>query len=389
MVEVCVYALLVYWTVLYFGLSVDWDKRSISSKTAFTHYEFNSFLKGVTVPSIWIGVLSLTWEIVTAMFRSACVRGVFRRLWSTLQWGVFSAAAASMFAISLYEAHSNLWPGVRRAFDLTDRYQLVNSYGLFRRMTGVGGRPEVIMEGSMDGSTWTEIDFMYKPGNVSTAPPVVTPHQPRLDWQMWFAALGPHTQSPWFSSLVQRLLQGKRDVIKLIQTDETHYPFINQPPVYIRAHRYKYWFTEPKEDGSLPRRWWRRVYVEEFYPAVRLGDAVLEDFLSQFGLNVKDKPSVRRAPGSWLMRMLRSVGEHVRDVPAPVLLWTLFSSAVTICLINCLISHTPTHTRTQQQEEQHVEKKQEEDLRKEVEKEESEEEEDVMRSDESEDGNKT
>lgn len=52
---------------------------------------------------------------------------------------------------------------------------------------------------------------MYKPGNMSTAPPVLTPHQPRLDWQMWFAALGPHTQSPWFSSLVRRLLQGKRD----------------------------------------------------------------------------------------------------------------------------------------------------------------------------------
>lgn len=50
---------------------------------------------------------------------------------------------------------------------------------------------------------------MYKPGNVSRPPPVVVPHQPRLDWQMWFAALGPHTHSPWFTSLVLRLLQGK------------------------------------------------------------------------------------------------------------------------------------------------------------------------------------
>ncbi|KAG7332884.1 hypothetical protein KOW79_003019 [Hemibagrus wyckioides] len=399
-VEVGVYVLLGYWTVLYFDLKVDWDKKSVSSKTAFTHYDFNSFLKAVTVPSIWIGVLSLTWEIITAMFRSACVRGVFRRLWSTMQWGIFSAAAASMFAISLvpytyieYEAHSNLWPGVRRAFDLTDRYQLVNSYGLFRRMTGVGGRPEVIMEGSVDGSRWTEIDFMYKPGNVSTAPPVVVPHQPRLDWQMWFAALGPHTQSPWFSSLVRCLLQGKRDVIKLIQTDETRYPFIKQPPVYIRAHRYKYWFTEPKEDGSLPQRWWRRIYVEEFYPPVRLGDAVLEDMLTQHGLN--DKTPTRRAPSSWLLRMLQSVGEHARDVPAHVLLWTLFSSATTVCLINCLISYTrpPTHTHSQEKQqeekEKHVKKEMEEVVRKEAEEEvndeeECEEEEEEVISDESE-----
>ena len=54
-----------------------------------------------------------------------------------------------------------------------------------------------------------EIEFMYKPGNLSRPPPIVVPHQPRLDWQMWFAALGPHTHSPWFTSLVLRLLQGK------------------------------------------------------------------------------------------------------------------------------------------------------------------------------------
>jgi len=56
-----------------------------------------------------------------------------------------------------------------------------------------------------------EIDFMYKPGSLGQAPPMVTPHQPRLDWQMWFAALGPHTQAPWFSSLMYRILQGKSD----------------------------------------------------------------------------------------------------------------------------------------------------------------------------------
>uniref|UniRef100_A0A9J8D279 Lipase maturation factor n=1 Tax=Cyprinus carpio carpio TaxID=630221 RepID=A0A9J8D279_CYPCA len=254
--EIGTYAVLGYWSVRYFDLQVDWENKSVSSRTAFTYFEFNGFLKTVTVPSIWIGVLSLTWEVISAMFKCACVRGVLWRLWNTIQWAVMAAATVSMFAISLvpytyieYDAHSNLWPGIRTAFEVTDRYQLVSSYGLFRRMTGVGGRPEVVIEGSMDRNTWTEIEFMYKPGNVSAAPPVVAPHQPRLDWQMWFAALGPHTQSPWFSSLLHRLLQGKRDVIRLIQTDESQYPFSKQPPAYLRAHRYKYWFTKPKEDG--------------------------------------------------------------------------------------------------------------------------------------------
>uniref|UniRef100_A0A8C2I0M8 Lipase maturation factor n=1 Tax=Cyprinus carpio TaxID=7962 RepID=A0A8C2I0M8_CYPCA len=287
MLETGTYALLGYWTVKYFDLQVDWENKSVSTKTAFTYFEFNGFLKTVTVPSIWIGVLSLTWEIISSMFKCACVRGVLWRLWSTIQWAVMTAATVSMFAISLVSKLPVC------AVFLTDRYQLVNSYGLFRRMTGVGGRPEVVIEGSMDRNTWTEIEFMYKPGNMSAAPPVVAPHQPRLDWQMWFAALGPHTQSPWFSSLLHRLLQGKRDVIRLIQTDESQYPFSKQPPAYLRAHRYKYWFSEPKKDGSYPQRWWRRVYVEEFYPMVHLGDSYLEQMLVQHGLKVRNKSAVK------------------------------------------------------------------------------------------------
>lgn len=54
-----------------------------------------------------------------------------------------------------YDSNSRLWPGVRQAYALVDRYQLVNSYGLFRRMTGVGGRPEVVIEGSNDQVQWT------------------------------------------------------------------------------------------------------------------------------------------------------------------------------------------------------------------------------------------
>lgn len=40
-------------------------------------------------------------------------------------------------------------------------------------------------------------------------------------------------------------------VIELIQTDVSQYPFHQQPPAYLRAHRYRYWFTQPKADGSV------------------------------------------------------------------------------------------------------------------------------------------
>ncbi|KAK7892152.1 hypothetical protein WMY93_024115 [Mugilogobius chulae] len=275
------------------------------------------------------------------MFRCACVKGFIQRLCGTLQWTLFGIAAVAMFTISLvpftyieYDSNANLWPGVRQAHGLVDRYQLVNSYGLFRRMTGVGGRPEVVIEGSYDGITWMEIEFMYKPGNMSGHPPMVTPHQPRLDWQMWFAALGPQQQSPWFSSLMYRLLQGKQDVIELIQSDIRQYPFHKQPPAYLRAHRYKYWFTEPKADGSYPERWWRRVYDEEFYPTVHLGHAFLEGMLKQHGL--KDSSPPRRASKAKLVHAVRWVRSQVQGVPAPLIVWTLIGSSIFFCLLRTM-----------------------------------------------------
>uniref|UniRef100_A0A8C9X7G3 Lipase maturation factor n=1 Tax=Sander lucioperca TaxID=283035 RepID=A0A8C9X7G3_SANLU len=326
-------------------------KISLNNKVSFTFHQFNQFLKTVTIPSIWIGVLSLTWEMVTAMFRCACVSGFLKRFWGTLQWTVFAAATVAMFTISLvpfsyieFDSHARLWPGVRQAYDMVDRYQLVNSYGLFRRMTGVSGRPEVVIEGSNDGVSWTEIEFMYKPGNLSAAPAVLTPHQPRLDWQMWFAALGDQTQAPWFTSLIYSLLQGKRDVIELIQTDVSQYPFYQQPPTYLRAHRYRYWFTEPKADGSYPKRWWRRVYDEEFYPKVHLGSTFLESMLNQHGL--KDKSPPRRMPNTTVAQAVRWVRSQVRGVPTHILIWTLIASSVTLCLLQGLQNRNKHTERT-------------------------------------------
>ncbi|XP_035011838.2 lipase maturation factor 2a [Hippoglossus stenolepis] len=343
LVELAVWSLIVFGSIICFDLKMDTAKNAISSRTAVTYHQFNQFLKTVTIPSIWIGVLSLTWEMITAMFRCACVSGFLKRFCGTVQWTVIAAAAAAMFTVSLvpytymeHDSHARLWPGVRRTYELVDRYQLVNSYGLFRRMTGVGGRPEVVIEGSHDGITWTEIEFMYKPGNLSAPPAVVTPHQPRLDWQMWFAALGPHTQAPWFTSLMYRLLQGKRDVIELIQTDVSQYPFHQQPPAYVRAHRYRYWFTQPKADGSYPQRWWRRVYDEEFYPTVHLGHTDLESMLNQYGL--KDKSPPRPMSNRTIAQAVRWVRSQVRGVPAHILIWTLIACSATLCLLQGLLN---------------------------------------------------
>src|SRR5207249_672010 len=73
-----------------------------------------------------------------------------------------------------------------RFFDLFDPFRLVNNYGLFSLMTTE--RPEIVVEGSDDAANWQEYEFKWKPGDVKRCPGFVAPHQPRLDWQMWFAA---------------------------------------------------------------------------------------------------------------------------------------------------------------------------------------------------------
>ena len=62
-----------------------------------------------------------------------------------------------------------------------------NSYGLFRVMTIT--RPEIIIEGSLDGKSWEPYEFKWKPSHANQALRFTGPHMPRLDWQMWFEGL--------------------------------------------------------------------------------------------------------------------------------------------------------------------------------------------------------
>lgn len=141
--------------------------------------------------------------------------------------------------------------------------RIANAYGLFAVMTTQ--RPEIILEGSNDGQNWLPYEFKYKPGDLQRAPPVVAPHQPRLDWQMWFAALGSYASNPWFLRFIERVLTGSPEVLRLIAKN----PFPDKPPRYIRAVLYDYHFTTPEEksqDGS----WWRRQPLDLYLPPATL-----------------------------------------------------------------------------------------------------------------------
>jgi lipase maturation factor 1 len=139
----------------------------------------------------------------------------------------------------------------------------VNSYGLFAVMTT--RRNEIIVEGSDDGTHWLPYEFKYKPGDVNRRPAFVEPFQPRLDWQMWFAALGNYQDNPWFENFCERLLQGSPPVLALLQKN----PFPKHPPKFIRAELYEYHFTGPAERRATGA-WWQREPAGEYLPPVSL-----------------------------------------------------------------------------------------------------------------------
>jgi lipase maturation factor 1 len=143
------------------------------------------------------------------------------------------------------------------------RFGVVNQYGLFATMTT--SRPEISIEGSNDAVDWQPYIFPYKPGPLNRAPGWAEPFQPRLDWQMWFAALGNYRENPWLLRFMERLLEGSPPVLELLD----HNPFGGKPPKYIRAMVYDYRFTtfeERRQTGN----WWKRELKGTYFPPISL-----------------------------------------------------------------------------------------------------------------------
>lgn len=158
---------------------------------------------------------------------------------------------------------------LRPVLSTVGKIRSVNSYGLFASMTKK--RREIIVQGSRDGRTWRSYRFPHKPDRVDGIPTIVAPHMPRLDWQMWFAALKPPDQVRWFPAFLKRLLQGSEPVLALLEGN----PFDGNPPRYVRAVMYRYHFSSWSElwyEG----KWWTRSNRRLYFPPVTLRNGRLQ-----------------------------------------------------------------------------------------------------------------
>ena len=178
-------------------------------------------------------------------------------------------------------------------------------------MTGVGGRPEVIIETAenMNGP-WKEVDFHYKPGNLSEAPKFLLPHQPRLDWQMWFAALGSYEQNPWFVSLLYRILENKKEISTLLDRKRSKIA-----PKFVRSKLYKYHFTE--------ENWWTREEIGDYSPVISKDDPpAVQQYLEKIGILTPLK-SNQKPTNLVLLRILTFLRKQATKIPHHYLVWSV------------------------------------------------------------------
>ncbi|MGB5811720.1 MAG: lipase maturation factor family protein, partial [Polyangiales bacterium] len=136
-----------------------------------------------------------------------------------------------------------------------------NNYGLFAVMTTT--RPEIIIEGSDDGETWKPYVFRYKPGPPDRAPGWVAPHQPRLDWQMWFASLSDFRKNAWLATFMRGLMENEPAIVDLIEVN----PFPKIGPMQVRALVYEYRFSTPEERQETGD-WWKRGESKLYAPVL-------------------------------------------------------------------------------------------------------------------------
>jgi hypothetical protein len=155
-----------------------------------------------------------------------------------------------------------------------DPLHLVNSYGAF----GSIGRErlELVIEGTddPDPSTahWKEYVFPCKPGPVDRRPCLITPYHLRLDWELWFAAMGTLDRYNFLVNLAYKLLHNDPGLLSLLSEN----PFPLKPPHFVRIDRYRYRFAEAPS-------WWHREKLESYLRPVSADDPGLLRVVAQHG----------------------------------------------------------------------------------------------------------
>jgi hypothetical protein len=194
-------------------------------------------------------------RLVAIIQQEKPVAGIVANTCAGLWANIVMVVCASQ--IWLYHVNMPTFGPLKTLIRTTSTFSLVNNYGPFAVMTRT--RNEIIIQGSYDALNWSDYSFKYKPGKLNHELGWNIPHQPRLDWQMWFEALNASQKSAWFDSFLVKLLEGSPQILSLLDDN----PFPEKPPRYIRAIIYRYSYTQQEQRDKNGQIWQRqdgRIY---------------------------------------------------------------------------------------------------------------------------------
>jgi hypothetical protein len=173
-------------------------------------------------------------------------------------------AVAGMILLALYAGISGAeavarftdWDALARAVapvtGLAQRYRLINTYHLFGHITRERIEPELQ---TFDGAAFQAHDLKYKPGDLARAPPWVSPHQPRVDFQLWFYGLSFRRGMPLYvANLLHRLCEEPAAVQGLFAAP------LPERPHAARVAFWRYNFTT-REERRASGHFWKRQFV--------------------------------------------------------------------------------------------------------------------------------
>jgi hypothetical protein len=230
----------------------------------------------------WLNVLTLA--LAFSCIDDATLHSVLRvgvPPTHTPDWAfrILTAAICLLVIVLSVKPVRNLFSPRQVMNTVYNRFHFVGTYGAFGGITR--NRYEIIVEGTDEpavtgGTKWLAYEFKGKPGDPSRMPPQIAPYHLRLDWLMWFAAMGSYYRYPWFIHFMAKLLQGDRAVLSLLK----HNPFPDTPPRFVRALQYEYRFSSP-EVKRKTSQWWRREAIGMYFPAVSLESPSLQMLLQR------------------------------------------------------------------------------------------------------------
>ncbi|MFN8640281.1 MAG: lipase maturation factor family protein [Candidatus Binatia bacterium] len=136
-------------------------------------------------------------------------------------------------------------------------WRLVNTYHLFAHITRERVEPHFEVE---TAGGWQRLEFWHKPGDPRRAPDLVAPHQPRVDFQLWFYGLSFRNGTPaYVSALVDRLCRDPAAVQQLFATP------LPERPAAVRLAFERYRFTA-WDEKTATGAWWTTSPVAETHP---------------------------------------------------------------------------------------------------------------------------